>query len=50
LEHGNVNIVIRFVKQKMNYKNIFIIIMLKLEKMEEYMLGIKVLQKKPMNV
>lgn len=41
MEHGNASIVVKFVEQKVNCKNMFMIIMLKLEKMEEHMLGIK---------
>ena len=41
MEHGNASTVIKFVEQKVNYKNISMIIMLKLEKMEEHILGTK---------
>ena len=46
MEHGNVNIVVKSVKQKVDCKNTFMITMLKLEKMEKSLFGIKVLQKK----
>mgnify|MGYP007037125183 CR=1 FL=1 len=48
MEHGDVNIVVKSVKQKVDCKNTFMITMLKLEKMEEFLFGIKVLQKKQM--
>ena len=39
MEHGNVNIVVKSIKQKVDCRNTFMITMLKLEKMEEPLLG-----------